>query len=277
MLNYNIPEWNSINNLSNEEYSIYLNKIEQLGIKYNHFKILNKVPHLKLDLPKFDYVTAKKQILNATKNKFVSINARNYYDTQKNGPLNHPYWSARALINYSHHSDRFFGNRDKEYATLSVPELQPKSKNLLDQNQEITLEDMIYYKTDIYNAVPYITNYINTYICDKSYRIYLWKLAAGGTIEWHNHSNLLWNKNLEINESILVHIPIITHSSVEMLVKINNKIYSEYYKPGNVYIFNNNYDHAVVNNSNVDRLHIVIMVPWSDNKLANLVSKERYE
>jgi hypothetical protein len=281
MSKYNIPSWNSIDNLTNEQFTVYASKIKKLEMKYKHFKILNKIPHLQLDLPEFDYETAKQQIQNATNDIFVPINMRNYYDTVANGPSDHPYWSARALINYSNHSDRFFGNRDKEFATLSMPEMQPNAKRLLEQNEELTLEDMIYYRTDIYDSLPYITEYINNYICDRSYRIYLWKLKAKGTIEWHNHSNLTWNKNLEVNESILVHIPIITNPLVEMLVKIKDKVYSEYYKPGNVYIFNNNYDHGVINDSETDRLHVIVMIPWSDNKIAKLIEKttmkESYE
>lgn len=273
MTKYNIPTWNSISSLTGKEYDMYLSNIKELELKYNHFRILSQIPHLKLTLPHFDYKIARNQIEEATDNNFTPINMRNYYDSIQEGPKDHPYWSARALVNYSHHSDRFFGNRDKEFATLSVPEMQSNAKQLLDQNKELTLEDMTYYQTDIYDSLPYITSYINNYICDRSYRIYLWKLKAKGTIEWHNHSNLLWNKNLEVNESILVHIPIITHPSVEMLVKINDTVYSKYYELGNAYIFNNNYDHAVINDSNIDRLHIIVMIPWSDEKIAKLVEE----
>lgn len=268
----NITSWNSINDLSTDQYNVYLKKIKELGSKYEHFEILTNIPHLRLDLPKFDYVTANTQILDATNNIFTPINMRNYRDTIESGPKDHPYWSARALINYSYNSDRFFGNRDKEFATLAAPEFQPAAKKLLDQNQELTLEDMSYYQTDIYKLLPYITNYISN-ICDQSYRIYLWKLKAKGMIEWHNHSNLLWNKNLEVNEATLVHIPVITHPAVKMLVKIHDTVYQKYYEPGNAYIFNNSYDHAVINESDIDRLHIIVMIPWADKKIADLVNR----
>jgi hypothetical protein len=273
MSKYDISSWNSINDLTTEQYTVYLTKLKELENKYEHFKILNSIPHLKLDSPTFDYNVANNQILTATNNNYTPINLNNYFDTHREGPIDHPFWSARALINYSSHSDRFFGNRDKEFAALTFPELQPFANQKLKQGKELTLEDMKYYQTDIYNLLPYITSYIHDYICDISYRIYLWKLKANGIIEWHNHSNLLWNKNLEVNESILVHIPIITTPTVEMLVRINDAVYSKHYELGNAYIFNNNYDHAVINNSEIDRVHIIVMIPWSDKKIANLVKK----
>lgn len=276
MSKYNLPAWNSIDSLSSTQFQKYLEKIENLKKRYKHFEIISNIPHIQLDLPKFDYKIANDQITKATKDQYTPINSRNYYETVEQGPGEHQYWSARALINYSTDSDKFFGNKDKEFATLSVPGFQKRAKKLLDENKELTLDDMEYYQTDIYKLVPYVTDYINTYICDKSYRIFLWKLKANGHIEWHNHSNLLWNKNLEVNESILVHIPIITNPLVEMLVKINDTVYSKYYEPGNVYIFNNTYDHAVINNWNMDRLHIVIMIPWTDKKIENLILNKNF-
>lgn len=274
MITHNsLLSWNSINDLDSIQLFKYKRKLNELERKYPILKKLNKIPHLKLDLIDFDFNQAYKEIVKATNDIFIPSNMNNYYETQKYGAANHTHWLNRTLVNYSYDSDRFIGQRDKEYATLVFPDLQPIAKKLLDQNQELSHEDMLYYETDLYKQVPYITDYIEKNVCDKRYRIILSKIKSKGVIEWHNHTNITWNKNIEVNECLFLHIPVISDPLVEMLVKINNKVYSEYYIPGNLYIFNNIYDHAVINNSNIDRLHIVIMLPWSDLKLLNTIER----
>jgi hypothetical protein len=265
--------WNSIDNLNSFQISEYKRKLNRLEEKYPILKKLNKIPHLKLDLLDFDYKRAHKEILKATNDIFIPSNLHNFFETQKFGVLNHTHWSNRTLVNYSYDSNNFVGQRDKEHASMVFPELQPVAKKLLEQNKDLSHNDMFYYKTDLYDQMPYITNYIEKNVCDNRYRIILSKIKSKGVIEWHNHTNVNWNKDIKVNESLFLHIPVVSHSLVEMLVKIEDQVYSEYYIPGNLYIFNNIYDHAVINNSDIDRLHIVIMLPWSDLKLLNTIER----
>lgn len=261
---------NSIDTLDIEQYDFYKKQIAASEELYPITKKINHIPHLQLQSNRFNYNLAQTEI-EQNISSYTPANGRDYYDTKKYGPLNHPEWTSRALINYAFDSDKFFGNKDKEFATITYPELQPEALVYLNKNKQIPLNVMRTYKTDLYDKMPYITNYVFENICDKVYRLFIWKLEKHGKIHWHNHANLVWNKELEVNEFCIVHIPVVSNPKVEMLVKKDKDIISKYYEPGNAYIFNNVLDHAVINDSDYDRIHVVAFVPWSDTKLSKLI------
>jgi hypothetical protein len=93
-------------------------------------------------------------------------------------------------------------------------------------------------------------------------------------LNWHNHARLPWHSDVIANDKAIVHIPIVTDPGIRMLVRTDDKkIYSEHYAPGNAYVFNNVKDHAVENNTMVDRLHVAIFVPYHDKKFINLLDR----
>jgi hypothetical protein len=68
------------------------------------------------------------------------------------------------------------------------------------------------------------------------------------------------------------HIPIITNTGVSMYMKRNNQVYKQHLPAdGRVYFFNTGVMHWVKNNSEQDRVHLIIDVHGQD-ELANLVS-----
>jgi len=236
-------------------------------------KRVKQVPHLRLRTPAFDHARGLAEVTASIGDAFVPINLRNLEETRQLGPKNHAHWSAMALVNYTPDSDRWFMKQSKEAATLSHPELQPEAASLISSAPRLNLEDMRYYRTDLYDKMPYITDFISTHIADRTYRIFVWKIGHDGYLNWHNHASLPWHKDLITNDKAIVHIPLRSHPSIRMLVRIDDKIYSQYYEPGTTWLFNNINDHAVENSSDVDRLHIVAFVPFDDVKFCRLLEE----
>lgn len=262
-----IPIQDSIESMTSEVYKNYTKKLNQAN---EDTKKLNSIPHLKLDLPNFNYNVAYQEITKAIGDNFTPIECCDYTNI-KGIRTKHDTWSSSALVNYIPYSDRYFSYYDREDSAVNFPNLQPEAYELFKSNKPIGYKHMRYYKTEIYKKMSYITSYLEKYVYNTSYRVLIWKLAAGGSIGWHHHSNK--QGNTDINDNIIVHLPVMSHPDVKMMVRINNNLYEEYYAPGNAYIFNSVYDHAVINNSNVDRLHIIAMLPFKDEKIWKIIKK----
>lgn len=238
---------------------------------------VDKIPHLKLNVPFFDYNKAIQE-LECLENRYVPIKIGKSPLWSKDKPssddlIDHPTWSSRALVNYTYDSDKYFSFFDRDESTIARPDLQPIASKKIQEGKRPNGVDMFHYKTEIYDKMPYITEYIEK-LYNKSNRILIWKLAAGGSIPWHNHTTKAGKE--KTTEDLILHIPIVTHPDIEMCVKIDDVIYKENYQPGSVYLFNSTNDHAVFNNTEVDRIHIVIMVP-SDDKILNKLLEQSYE
>jgi hypothetical protein len=90
-----------------------------------------------------------------------------------------------------------------------------------------------------------------------------------GTVVKCMFTKLLSNKNIEehcdLNELVLchrIHIPIITNNQVIFYI---NKI-PFFLEEGKVYEINNQKNHSVENNSNIDRVHLIVdILPFSKN------------
>lgn len=242
--------------------------------KYSYSKITKEIPHIKLNIPELDVCKAKEELDKAIGNAYIPINMRNTKETAEFGPDFQKHWASRAIVNYTPHSHLWFNKQSKECATWEYPDLQPRATKILGLNPRLNLNDMEYYKTDLYDRLPYITKFIFDNICDESYRVFVWKIGKEGYLNWHNHARLPWHSDVIANDKAIVHIPIISDPKIRMLVRMDDQqIYSEYYKPGNAYVFNNVKDHAVENNSTVDRIHVVVFAPYHDKKFIKLLDR----
>ena len=68
------------------------------------------------------------------------------------------------------------------------------------------------------------------------------------------------------------HIPVITNPGVTMYMNRSGKVYSRHLPAdGKIYFFNTGIQHWVINNSDLDRVHLIIDVHGQD-ELSNLVS-----
>jgi hypothetical protein len=262
----------SFGDLSPENQKKFLEERDEYEAKAPWSKIMKDVPHLKLNIPEFD---AERALLEIEQHIdfMVPINMRNDIETEEKGPDDHHSWSARALINYTPHDDRWFQKQSKECATRAFPEYQPYAHSIINSVPRLNLEDMKYYKTPLWDKLSYITDYISTYLCDESYRAFVWQMGKEGYLNWHNHARLPWHSDLITNDKAIVHIPVVTHDDIKMLVEIDDVIYSENYKAGGTYIFNNIHDHAVENNTSVNRIHIAIFIPWHDKKFTKVLER----
>jgi len=262
----------SFEDLEPEHQEAFLKTRDEYEEKAPWSKTMKNVPHLKLDIPEFDFLQAKKEI-DEHIDYMVPINMRTTEETERLGPDNHHSWSARAMVNYTPHDDKWFQKQSKECATRAFPEYQPHAHSIVDTAPRLNLEDMRYYKTPLFNKLKYITDYIFTNICDTTYRAFIWGMKHEGYLNWHNHARLPWHKDLITNDKAIVHIPIITDPKIRMLVEIEDVVYSEHYATGGTYVFNNIHDHAVENKSKVDRMHVAVFVPWHDKKFEEVLKR----
>lgn len=251
-----------------------IKKILEYENLYPYSKITKDIPHITLNVPQFDFEKAKKELDEAIGSSYIPINMSTTEETIKNGPNFHRHWGSRAIINYTPHSHLWFNKQSKECATKDMPEYQPYAASIVDTVSRLNLEDMKYYQTELYKKLPYITDFIFKNICNTTYRVFVWKIGKEGYLNWHNHARLPWHSDVIANDKAIVHIPVISDPKIKMLVKINDEnIYSEHYKPGNAYVFNNVKDHAVENTSLVDRIHVTVFVPYHDKKFISILDK----
>lgn len=264
-------------NLPNKINYIQRSKYEE-SVKEYEFKNpisskIKDIPHLKLNIPKFDYKTAWEEVQKLNQDSFNRCNLRNYKETLEKGPLLHPHWFSKTMVNYTPHSWTGQGKQAKEEAAWAYPEYQPYAANIVDNVPRLNSEDMKFYKTEVYNQLPTITSFINEHIADTTYRMHIWKIKDGGYLNWHNHIRLPWHSDVIVNDKAIVHLPLYTHPDVSMLVKKQDKIYAEHYATGEAWVFNYIYDHAVDNPTDVFRCHVVFYVPLTDKKFCNLLER----
>lgn len=99
--------------------------------------------------------------------------------------------------------------------------------------------------------------------CGKGYfiRILLVKLKANSNIGTHI------DKGYSLETCKRAHIPIITNSSVTFTVGGETK----YLKEGEIWEIDNSKEHSVDNNSNLDRIHLIMDYKISDKKTKRLL------
>jgi hypothetical protein len=261
------------NKINYEERLKYEESVKEYETKNPISSKIKEIPHLKLNAPKFDYESAWDEVQKLDQDSFSQCNLRNYKETLQKGPLLHPHWYSKTMVNYTPYSWTGQGKQAKEEAAWAYPEFQPYAASIVDKSPTLSSEDMQFYKTEIYDQLPTTTNFINEHIADKTYRMHVWKIKDGGYLNWHNHIRLPWQSNVIVNDKAIVHLALHTHPDINMLVKKNDKIYAEHYSPGETWVFNYIYDHAVDNPTTVFRCHIVFYVPLTDKKFCKLVER----
>jgi hypothetical protein len=237
-------------------------------------------PHLKLKLPQFDMNRAWTEVKAYYDNDdFMKLDLKGippadggqffWYDGV------HSTWGSRALVNYIPQSKGTWGKEDREIAIRDYPQLQPTAAALTSRRP--FLQDMKFYKTEVWDALPYITSYIMDYICDdfnNMRRTHLYRLKSGGRLNFHNHRLLPWESTSAPHDEGIVHIPLFTHPSSIMYEQIGDSdwIDAQHYGTGETWLLNTYMNHAVDNkHSPVDRLHLTIMVDFSDKKFSKLI------
>jgi hypothetical protein len=240
------------------------------------------IPHLKLKIPPFDLNRALSEISHYYKNNdFMQLDLKGipykeggqyfWYDGL------HDSWNSRALINYIPESKGTWGKEDRELAVKNYPEYQPIASNL--KSRRPFLQDMKFYKTEIWDSLPYITNYIMENFCEdflNMRRTHLYKLNSGGLLNFHNHRLLPWESYAAPHDEGIIHIPLITHPESLMLEQLGDShwIDAQHYLPGEAYLLNTYMNHAVDNTqSPIDRLHLTIMIDFSDKKFVEIIER----
>ena len=243
---------------------------------------IRHIPHLKLKLPKFDLDTALKEVSEYYKNDdFMKLDLKGispkeggqyfWYDGLHNS------WGSKALVNYTPSSKGTWGKEDRELAIKEFPHLQEHAAKLTTRRP--FLQDMNFYKTDVWDSLPYITNYIMEHICDdfkNMRRTHLYRLKSGGRLNFHNHRILPWERDSAPHDEGIIHIPLITHPAALMYEQIGDSdwIDAQHYAAGETWLLNTYMNHAVDNkDSPVDRLHLTIMIDFSDKKFTNLLKR----
>jgi len=239
-------------------------------------------PHIQLKLPQFDLEAARSEVYKFyTGNDFMELDMKGVPPEQGGQPYpfngTHAWWSSRALVNYIPESKGVWGKDDRDLAIANYPHLQQKAINIKDHRP--FLQDMNFYKTEVWDALPYITNYIMTHLCsDFSFmrRTHLYRLKQRGCLTFHNHRLLPWEHEEAPHDEGIIHIPLYTHESCKMLTQIGDSdwIDAQHYAEGEVWLLNTYMNHAVdATSCPIDRLHLTIMVDFADPKFAQLIER----
>lgn len=102
--------------------------------------------------------------------------------------------------------------------------------------------------TEIADACPVTTNWLKEiFPCNKYGRVRFMLLRAGGKIALHSDSSIKLIENINVALNNPVGCKWVWRDGEEIIME-----------PGGVYAMNLHYDHSVVNESNEDRMHMII-------------------
>jgi len=244
---------------------------------------IRHIPHLKLKIPPFDLTQALSEISSIYKdNDFMPLDLKGI-DYNEGGNFFHTIqglhtsWNSKALINYIPESKGLWGKEDRELAVINYPEYQPIASKL--KSRRPFLQDMKFYKTEIWDSLPYITNYIMENLCidfSNMRRTFLFKLNSKSLINFHNHRLMPWENYAGPHDEGIIHIPLITHPESLMLEQIGDShwIDLQHYSAGEAWLFNSYMNHAVDNTkSPIDRLHLTIIIDFSDKRFVEVIER----
>lgn len=240
------------------------------------------IPHLKLKLPTFDIERALSEVNDYYQTDDFSQLEITGIPPEEGGSYfkyegEHPTWGGRALVNYTPSSVGTWGKDDRLLAIKHYPHLQERAAKLTTRRP--LLQDMNFYKTELWDKLPYITNYITENICeDFSYmrRTFLFRLKSGGCLTFHNHRREPWETHEAPHDEGIIHIPLVTHPSALMYQQIGDSdwIDAQHYDTGETWLFNSYMNHAVDNRkSPINRLHLTITVDFADRKFRELIER----
>ena len=237
-------------------------------------------PHIKLNIEKFDLEAAQKEVARFYQNNdFMRLDMKGISLDSGGRPYDyngyHSWWSSRALVNYIPQSKGTWGKDDRELAIKEYPQYQQRAAKI--EGHRPFLQDMDFYKTEVWDALPYITDYIMTNICSNfkyMRRTHLYKMNPRGCLTFHNHRLLPWETEEAPHDEGIIHIPLHTHESCKMLTQIGDSdwVDAQHYAEGEVWLLNTYMNHAVdATSCLIDRLHLTIMVDFADPKFAKLL------
>lgn len=108
--------------------------------------------------------------------------------------------------------------------------------------------EVAYQDTILLQSCPYIISVLSQFKCPLQ-AVRLLKLSAGAVIKEHRDAELNFEKG-----EIRIHIPVATHEDVEFILDNERMALKE----GSCWYMNFNLPHHINNNSNTDRIHLVI-------------------
>ena len=151
--------------------------------------------------------------------------------------------------------DKFTAHRDSEYAhkgwsSLTIHGLgwdkHESYKTYGYAKGKDASKDMIW--TEIADLCPVTTKWLKeVFPCNRYGRVRFMLLKAGGHISRHNDSSMKLVENINIALNNPIGCKWIWGDSEELIME-----------PGGVYAMNLHYDHTLINNSNTDRMHMII-------------------
>ena len=237
-------------------------------------------PHLKLKHININLDRARKEVDQFYKNteEFMKLDMKGLPDTNSyDYEGHHMFWSSRALVNYTPSSYGTWGKDDREIAIKKYPDLQEKALKVKDRR--VFLNDMNFYKTEVWDALPYITSFIMENLCsDFKYmrRTHLYNMKPRGCLTFHNHRLLPWETEEAPHDEGIIHIPLYTNEDCKMLSQIGDSdwIDAQHYKEGETWLLNTYMNHGVdATKCMIDRLHLVIMIDFTDPKFTDVLEE----
>lgn len=111
---------------------------------------------------------------------------------------------------------------------------------------------------DKLNYIPELIENLKKYLNTEIGMVRILKIPAKQHVGQHQDGEIF---DLENGQIYRLHFPLISHPNVKFI--INNKNY--YFEPGNAYYANVFYPHEIINNSEIDRVHLVVDVLANEN------------
>ena len=142
-------------------------------------------------------------------------------------------------------------NSKMVHGTTTALFLKYKSQSY-EKNDNITMNKLKPYLDEIISQIKNFYGYTSILLT----RVIITELSKGSIIPEHTDEGELLNTNHR------VHIPLVSDPTVKF--SLDHKDY--YLKPGYAYEINNQLIHAVRNESNIDRIHMIIdLKEWKNN------------
>lgn len=113
--------------------------------------------------------------------------------------------------------------------------------------------------TELANKVPNIVNFWKTFPVQEFRRLRFMKLESGGYIDVHNDLPD-WGKQLSLkdldvlNETVAINLAITNPPGCEMIIEGCGILP---WREGDIYILNNTRNHAIINDSDLPRIHMI--------------------
>ena len=131
-----------------------------------------------------------------------------------------------------------------EWSAIPLRSVDGQADNIIIAPQE----NAIYQDTIFLQASPYLQTVLQTFKCPLQ-AVRLLKLNAGAIIKEHHDAELNFEKG-----EIRVHIPVVTNDDVEFYLDSERMNLKE----GECWYMNFNLKHSIINNSKINRIHLVI-------------------